>query len=176
MSCPISWSPSIFCFVQQTNLSSRTFDYSYTEASTKQPPLDALCDPSIGTPNGKGFLGGTMLYPAASASQTNQQMVALQQQMANENRLLWATLTPHGGTRHYVAADASYPLQDEHYEVIDFASKSTIAGSTSTGTTVVSQHAIGYTEVSPQHVKRTPIKVSWEYLCKYNKLIMYSSP
>lgn len=95
-----------------------------------------------------------MLYPSSTTTQTNQQMVALQQQMATENRLLWATLTPHGGTRHYVA-ESTYPLQDEHYEVIDFAA----TRPTGAAGAREAQQAVGFTEVSPQNVKRTPIKV-----------------
>lgn len=148
------------CNLTRCALLSRTFGYAYTETSTKQPPLDVLCEPSM-TANGKlhhhqAFLGSgtTMLYPSSTTTQTNQQMVALQQQMATENRLLWATLTPHGGTRHYVA-ESTYPLQDEHYEVIDFAA----TRPTGAAGAREAQQAVGFTEVSPQHVKRTPIKV-----------------
>lgn len=72
-----------------------------------------------------------MLYPCANNRDS------LQQQMVNDNRLLWATLTPHG-TRHFVS---DFPSgQDGHYEVVDYKMKA---------------HTTG------REYKRTPVKVGW---------------
>lgn len=60
-------------------------------------------------------MSGTMLYPCNQSSNNH-----LQQQLANDNRVLWAALTPHG-TQHFVSE--AYPSQDDHYEVIDYGLK-----------------------------------------------------
>lgn len=80
---------------------------------------------------------GNVLYSTASSN--NQ---ALQQQLANDNRMLWAALTPHG-TRHFVAEQ--FPIHDDHYEVIEYETKQ--------------NGSIGIRENNVTLNKRTPIKV-----------------
>lgn len=67
----------------------------------------------------QGFGTGTILYPLPSSEQ------ALQQELHKENRLLWATLTPHG-TRHFVSAAGDYTNYEDHYEVVDYRAKPTV--------------------------------------------------
>lgn len=64
-------------------------------------------------------MGGTLLYP------TMPHNAILQQQMAHDNRLLWATLTPHG-TKHFITK--TDPIQDDHYEVIEYGMKTNRRG------------------------------------------------
>ncbi|XP_037921611.1 uncharacterized protein LOC119658338 [Hermetia illucens] len=87
----------------------RDYSFSYHESNLKQSSMPALGEPSKSNP----FLSGGMLYPCASNRDS------LQQQLANDNRLLWATLTPHG-TRHFVS---EFPAQESHYEVVDYKAK-----------------------------------------------------
>lgn len=86
-----------------------SYSFSYHESNLKQSSMPALGEPSKSNP----FLSGGMLYPCASNRDS------LQQQLANDNRLLWATLTPHG-TRHFVS---EFPAQESHYEVVDYKAK-----------------------------------------------------
>ncbi|XP_055390016.1 uncharacterized protein LOC129618996 [Condylostylus longicornis] len=105
----------------------RDYNYSYQETNIKQTTMQALGEPSKSNP----FLSGGMLYPC-----TTNNRETIQHQMANDNRLLWATLTPHG-TRHFVQ---DFPLgQDGNYEIVDYKPKC---------------HTMGREQV----VKRTPIK------------------
>ncbi|XP_055596635.1 uncharacterized protein LOC129746780 [Uranotaenia lowii] len=82
-------------------------NFSYHDSNLKHPPLASLNDPHMGTTK-SGFLPGTILYP------TNQQITP-------DNRTLWATLTPHGTTQHFIS-DTYYNPED-HYEVIDYGRK-----------------------------------------------------
>lgn len=93
--------------------------------------MSALGEPSKANP----FMAGGILYPCATANSRD----ILQNQLANDNRLLWATLTPHG-TRHFIS---DYPVvhQDGHYEVVDYRTKT-------------------QNPALQEYVKRTPIKVS----------------
>lgn len=96
------------------------------------------------------FLSGNVLYPCTTNTNT------IQQQMANENRMLWAALTPHG-TRHFVSEP--FPIHDDHYEVIDYETKHN------------AQHEV-------PTIKRTPIKVTISsilFITKYGLffLILY---
>lgn len=34
--------------------------------------------------------------------------------------MLWAALTPHGTTRHFVSTGEPAPSYDDHYEVVDY--------------------------------------------------------
>ncbi|XP_055913521.1 uncharacterized protein LOC129947112 [Eupeodes corollae] len=98
---------------------------SYHDSNIKQTTMSALGEPSKANP----FMAGGILYPCA----TNRD--SLQHQLTNDNRLLWATLTPHG-TRHFVS---DYPLgHDGHYEVVDYRAKDPVP--------------------ARDYVKRTPIK------------------
>lgn len=56
------------------------------------------------------MMRGTMLYPFVPSA-------AYQSGHGTDNRMLWATLTPHG-TRHFVSE--AFVTQDDHYEVIDY--------------------------------------------------------
>lgn len=116
------------------------------------------------------FLAGGILYPCTSSGSRN----TLQRQLANDSRLLWATLTPHG-TRHFIsdyaggfppdATDgvavteeiASNPMKPHnksnnsevnagHYEIVDYRGK-------------MQMHNLR------DYVKGTPIKVSVEGNC-----------
>lgn len=116
---------------------SRSYNYSYQETSTKQPPLETMCEPHMSTTKPHSFLSnGNVLYPCPSNNQ------ALQQQLANDNRMLWAALTPHG-TRHFVSE--KFPIHDDHYEVIEYENNQNSA-------TVIREPASTLN-------KRTPIKV-----------------
>lgn len=81
-------------------------------------------------------VAGNILYPCSNA---NTQII--QQQMANDNRMLWAALTPNG-TRHFMSDPAAYPVQDDHYEVIDYEIK----------------QQQNYAQSSPS-IRKTPVKV-----------------
>lgn len=61
------------------------------------------------------FMPGNILYPCQSNTQT------LQQQLVKENRMLWATLTPHG-TKHLMSNGEPFSNSnyEDHYEVIDY--------------------------------------------------------
>ncbi|XP_053696468.1 uncharacterized protein LOC128743820 [Sabethes cyaneus] len=83
------------------------YNYSYHDSNLKHPPLASLNEPHLGTTK-SGFMPGTILYP------NNQQIVS-------DNRTLWATLTPHGTTQHFISD--SYCNPDDHYEVIDYGRK-----------------------------------------------------
>lgn len=116
-----------------------TYNYSYQETSTKQPPMEAMCGGDINTGTGTikphhPFSTGNVLFPCTSNTQV------IQQQMANDNRMLWAALTPHG-TRHFMTEP--YPIHDDHYEVIDYEVK----------------HPPQHVQSSPT-IKKTPIKVT----------------
>lgn len=77
-------------------------------------------EPHISTDKSQTFIPGDMLFPHPSNEQT------LHQQMNKENRLLWATLTPHG-TRHVVSKTEPFSANyDEHYEVIDYHNRPTV--------------------------------------------------
>lgn len=107
-----------------------SYNYSYQGTSTKQPPLETMCEPHVSNSKPHPFLSGNVLYPCPSSSQS------LQQHMANENRMLWAALTPHG-TRHFVSEP--FPIHDDHYEVIDYEVKDQVQETAT--------------------IKRTPVKV-----------------
>lgn len=73
------------------------------------PALDAA------TLNGHGgksatMMRGTMLYPFVPSAH-------YQSGRGTDNRMLWATLTPHG-TRHFVSE--TFIPQDDHYEIVDY--------------------------------------------------------
>lgn len=53
---------------------------------------------------------GTVLYPFVPSTH-------YQSAHGADNRMLWATLTPHG-TRHFVSE--TYIPQDDHYEIVDY--------------------------------------------------------
>lgn len=96
-----------------------------------------MCEPHMSTTKPHSFLSnGNVLYP--TVTNNNQ---ALQQQLANDNRMLWAALTPHG-TRHFVSEQ--FPIHDDHYEVIEYETKQNCN--------------IGIRENATLN-KRTPIKV-----------------
>ena len=104
--------------------------------------MSALGEPSKANP----FMSGGILYPCTSASN---QRDTLQSQLANDSRLLWATLTPHG-TRHFISdypiervssgAGVASIVQDGHYEVVDYRNKP-------------------QSQVYRDYARRTPIKV-----------------
>ena len=89
-----------------------------------------MMEPHVSNSKPHPFMDNNVLYACPSNTQ------ALQQQMANDNRMLWAALTPHG-TRHFISEP--FPIHEEHYEVINYAMK------------------------EPAHdsptIKRTPVKV-----------------
>lgn len=116
-------------FILRTLFSSCSF--SYHETNIKQTTVSALGEPIKAHP----FMSGGILYPCATTSNRD----SLQHQLTNDNRLLWATLTPHG-TRHFVS---DYPVSDNdaQYEVVGYRANP---------------------ESDPNHIeyfKRTPIKV-----------------
>lgn len=85
------------------------------ENGRKHPPKGDLCvnEPHMSGDKSQTFLPGDILYPCQTTEH------AIQQQMAKENRMLWAALTPHG-TRHFVASGQPFPNYEDHYEVIDY--------------------------------------------------------
>lgn len=100
--------------------------------------MSALGEPSKSNP----FLAGGILYPCTSVNGRD----TLQSQLANDSRLLWATLTPHG-TRHFISDYPGFGTQEVtpgHYEVVDYRAKS-------------------QNQNFRDYVKRTPIKVSFLY-------------
>lgn len=74
-------------------------------------------EPHVSMDKSQSYMSGNMLYPCPS-NEPN-----LQQDVNKEDRLLWATLTPHG-TRHFVTTargvEHRYPNYDDHYEIIDY--------------------------------------------------------
>lgn len=98
-----------------------------------------MCEPSMSGSKPHSFMAGNVLYPCPSNNQV------LQQQLANDNRMLWAALTPHG-TRHFVSDQ--FPIHDDHYEVIEYDAKQRAAAEAAT-------------------VRRTPIKVTISNLNPY---------
>lgn len=88
----------------------------------------------------KPFTAGGILYPVTTSNNRD----TLQTQLANDSRLLWATLTPHG-TRHFIS---DYPVgnvvQDGHYEIVDYRTKAV-------------------TPTYRDYVKRVPVKVRNTY-------------
>lgn len=84
------------------------------DSDRKQPPKPTLCvsESHVSADKSLTFLPGDILYPCPSNEQV------LQQQMAKENRMLWAALTPHG-TRHFVSTGEPTHF-DDHYEVVDY--------------------------------------------------------
>uniref|UniRef100_A0A1A9ULB6 Uncharacterized protein n=1 Tax=Glossina austeni TaxID=7395 RepID=A0A1A9ULB6_GLOAU len=91
---------------------------SYHDSNIKQGTMSALGEPSKSNP----FLAGGILYPCTSVNGRD----TLQSQLANDSRLLWATLTPHG-TRHFISDYPGFGTQEVtpgHYEVVDYRAKS----------------------------------------------------
>lgn len=71
-------------------------------------------EPHVSMDKSQSYMSGNMLYPCPSNEQN------MQQSVNRENRLLWATLTPHG-TRHVVRGGGErHPNYEDHYEVIDY--------------------------------------------------------
>lgn len=93
---------------------------SYHDSNIKQSGMKSLGESSN---KAKPFTAGGILYPVTTTNNRD----TLQSQLANDSRLLWATLTPHG-TRHFIS---DYPVgngngtvvQDGHYEIVDYRSK-----------------------------------------------------
>ncbi|XP_017482635.1 PREDICTED: uncharacterized protein LOC108371559 [Rhagoletis zephyria] len=91
---------------------------SYHDSNIKQSGMGALGESST---KANPFMAGGILYPCTTTNNRD----TLQTQLANDSRLLWATLTPHG-TRHFIS---EYPVangnvvQDGHYEVVDYRTK-----------------------------------------------------
>lgn len=93
------------------------------ENSRKHPPPKSMChEPHVSMEKSQSFMQGNILYPHPSNDQS------LQQELNKENRLLWATLTPHG-TRHFIATESTEPYTtnyEDHYEVVDYHNKPTL--------------------------------------------------
>lgn len=83
---------------------------NYYDTAVKQPPAPPLGTGALGTTVKGGTIRGTMLYPLVPGSQYTSCTLGA------DNRMLWATLTPHG-TQHYIAEPIG---QDDHYEVVDY--------------------------------------------------------
>lgn len=83
------------------------------------------------------IIGSNLLYPNCSSgspmmmgrhNNNNNQAGnnhSLNHGMAIDNRMLWATLTPHGTTRHHIVAhednnNGSGTVNEDHYEVVDY--------------------------------------------------------
>lgn len=82
--------------------------YHYPDSTTiKHPPVAA---PPAGPPAKGAAIPGTMLYPFVPSAH-------YQSGLGADNRMLWATLTPHG-TQHFISEP--FVPQDDHYEVIDY--------------------------------------------------------
>ncbi|KAI9589442.1 hypothetical protein GQX74_007611 [Glossina fuscipes] len=99
-------------------LKCRDCNISYHDSNIKQGTMSALGEPSKSNP----FLAGGILYPCTSVNGRD----TLQSQLANDSRLLWATLTPHG-TRHFISDYPGFGTQEVtpgHYEVVDYRAKS----------------------------------------------------
>lgn len=90
----------------------RHFYNYYHDTTIKHPPMPALDASTLNGHGGKSatMMRGTMLYPFVPSAH-------YQSGRGTDNRMLWATLTPHG-TRHFVS-EAFVP-QDDHYEVVDY--------------------------------------------------------
>lgn len=87
----------------------QTYSSYYETTTIKQPPVPQLGNVH-GTTGKGGTIRGTMLYPLVPGSQ-------YQSALGADNRMLWATLTPHG-TQHYIAEPVVQ--QEDHYEVVDY--------------------------------------------------------
>lgn len=85
--------------------------YNIRKTSNKPPTLEVMCESHINVKPGS-YATTNSICPCSS--NTHQ----LQRELANENRMLWATLTPHGTTRHYISEVEPY-RHEEHYEVVD---------------------------------------------------------
>lgn len=83
--------------------------YNIRKSTNKPPTLEVICESHI-----KPGSYGTANTICPCSTNTRQ----IQRQLASENRMLWATLTPHGTTRHYISEPMPY-RHEEHYEVID---------------------------------------------------------
>ncbi|XP_037029601.1 uncharacterized protein LOC119069614 [Bradysia coprophila] len=84
--------------------------YNVRKTTNKPPTLEVICESHV---NVKPASYATTNTICPCSSNTHQ----IQRQLASENRMLWATLTPHG-TRHYITEPEPY-RHEEHYEVID---------------------------------------------------------
>ncbi|XP_063705928.1 uncharacterized protein LOC134835012 [Culicoides brevitarsis] len=83
--------------------------HSHDPKNKRPPPLD-------GTIRGRDnktdtSMSGTMLYPFVPSAHYQSHGHAA------DNRMLWATITPHG-TRHFVSE--TFVPQDDHYEIVDY--------------------------------------------------------
>lgn len=70
-------------------------------------------EPHVSMDKSQTFMPGTILFPCPSSEDV------LQQETNKDNRLLWATLTPHG-TRHFVSSAGDYTNYEDHYEIVDY--------------------------------------------------------
>lgn len=88
----------------------------------KHTPPKSMChEPHVSMEKSQSFMPGNILYPSPSNDQS------LTHELNKENRLLWATLTPHG-TRHVIASGSEQPYTnyEDHYEVVDYHNKPTV--------------------------------------------------
>lgn len=100
-----------------------SFNYSYHDSNLKHPPLSGLSDPHhLGTTGKSGFLPGTILYPTNHHHHHHHNHSGNGHLTTPDNRSLWATLTPHGTTQHFIS-DSAYCNSEDHYEVIDYGRK-----------------------------------------------------
>lgn len=85
--------------------------YQDSSAVMKHPPIPPAAGDVVG-PKGAP-IHGTMLYHPFVPS------AHYQSALGADNRMLWATLTPHGTTQHFISENFVLP-HDDHYEVIDY--------------------------------------------------------
>lgn len=77
-------------------------------------------EPHVAMEKSQSFISGNILYPCPSNDQS------LHQEINKENRMLWATITPHG-TRHIVQTTTEpYPNYEDHYEIVDCHNRPTV--------------------------------------------------
>lgn len=101
----------------------RSYNFTYQSPAIKPPSIG---EPSL-TNTSKPYTSSPSLYPCV----TPQNNGTLRSQRSNENRALWATLTPNG-PQHYISeptyhqplpVTATLTQQDDHYEVVDHQMK-----------------------------------------------------
>lgn len=92
--------------------------HPHSDASLMKPPM-----PIIGSnllyPNCSNGVGGMMMGGGGGG---RHHQAGNNNSMTIDNRMLWATLTPHGTTRHHIVAneDDGPMVNEDHYEVVDY--------------------------------------------------------
>lgn len=85
--------------------------HPHSDASLMKPPMP--------------IIGSNLLYPNCSTGvgmMGRHNTQGANNNMTIDNRMLWATLTPHGTARHHIVAneDNNLAVNEDHYEVVDY--------------------------------------------------------